>query len=432
MSSGAAILVKNLGKLYHIGASQARYRTFREAMVDALAAPWGLARRAFGAKSDGQGLTNNIIWALKDVDLEVRPGEILGVVGRNGAGKSTLLKVLSRITEPTAGRVELYGRVGSLLEVGTGFHPELTGRENIFLNGAILGMSRNEIRRKFDEIVEFAEIGRFIDTPLKRYSTGMGTRLAFAVAAHLEPEILLVDEVLAVGDIGFRKKCLGKMKDVGQEGRTVVFVSHEMNAIRRLCKSALWLDRGQILAVGEVQDVVRKYESSFSTSDDSEACRVDRDKAPGLFKYFSWLSLASEDGSPTKAFKFGDTMLVNLGMSERTAHHSHFLEWIITDRTQGTRLAWGGSQATREGDIPGDCLELSINIGPLPLAVGSYSISVNMGVPEVAVFDFWHDAITFEITECDPLKSGYNFSTRYAPVHIPYEINYQVNSTNSE
>ena len=197
------------------------------------------------------------------MSLEIPPGEILGIIGRNGAGKTTLLKVLSRITEPTEGRVTMRGRVGSLLEVGTGFHQELTGRENIYLNGAILGMSRREVQRRFEEIVAFAEIEPFLDTPLKRYSTGMGTRLAFAVAAHLETDILLVDEVLAVGDMGFRKKCLGKMQDVTQAGRTVLFVSHDMNSVRRLCQSAVWLDQGRVRARGPVREVVHQYEADF-------------------------------------------------------------------------------------------------------------------------------------------------------------------------
>ena len=208
----------------------------------------------------GNGLRgNNTIWALKDVSFEVQQGEVLGIIGRNGAGKTTLLKILSRVTEPTEGEVRIRGRVGSLLEVGTGFHPELTGRENIFLNGAILGMSKEEIKRKFDEIVSFAEIEKFLDTPVKRYSSGMYVRLAFAVAAHLEPEILIVDEVLAVGDAEFQKKCLGKMGDVAKEGRTVLFVSHNMTAVRTLCGRAIRLDQGRLFIAGEVYQVISEY-----------------------------------------------------------------------------------------------------------------------------------------------------------------------------
>src|SRR5215475_8091156 len=209
-------------------------------------------------------------WALKDVSLEVREGEVLGLIGRNGAGKTTLLKILSRITQPTTGWAEIHGRVGSLLEVGTGFHPELTGRENTFLSGAILGMSKAEIARKFDEIVAFAELEKFIDTPVKHYSSGMYVRLAFAVAAHLEPEILLVDEVLAVGDINFQKKCLGKMGDVARAGRTVVLVSHQMNQMRRLCDRVVWVDGGAIRMIGAAHEVVSAYEAAMFAGDRSQ------------------------------------------------------------------------------------------------------------------------------------------------------------------
>jgi len=229
-----AISVKNLGKQYRIGAAETkfRYNMLRDVLVDTFYAPVRLAKALVG-KSDRR-MNQNFVWALKDVSFDLEEGRVLGIVGRNGAGKSTLLKVLSRVTEPTTGTVTVRGRVGSLLEVGTGFHPELTGRENIYMNGAILGMKRAEIDYKFDEIVDFSEVTQFIDTPVKRYSSGMYLRLAFAVAAHLEPEILVVDEVLAVGDAEFQKKCLGKMGDVAQQGRTVLFVSHNMSAILRL------------------------------------------------------------------------------------------------------------------------------------------------------------------------------------------------------
>ena len=247
--SDIAIRVENLSKLYHIGALRQRDDTLRDALT-------GLFRRSQkGAQPDDD--TN--LWALKDVSFEVKRGEVVGIVGRNGAGKSTLLKILSRITEPTSGHAEIHGRVGSLLEVGTDFHPELTGRENIYMNGAILGMRRSEIDRQFDEIVAFAEIERFLDTPVKRYSSGMHVRLAFAVAAHLEPEILLVDEVLAVGDVEFQRKCLGKMEDVAQGGRTVIFVSHNMAAVKDLCQRAFLLKEGELEFVGSVDATIRRY-----------------------------------------------------------------------------------------------------------------------------------------------------------------------------
>ena len=249
------IRIENLSKSYRIqhGAVRSGYRTLRESLT---------AAAACAAPHDCRGKGNGSVeefWALKDVNLEVQQGEVLGIIGRNGAGKSTLLKILSRITAPTTGRVELRGRVGSLLEVGTGFHPELTGRENVYLNGSILGMSRREIQKKFDEIVEFSGVEKFLDTPVKRYSSGMYVRLAFAVAAHLEPEILIVDEVLAVGDAEFQKKCLGKMGDVARGGRTVLFVSHNISAVKRICKSAALLSQGRVVALRETSEVVDLY-----------------------------------------------------------------------------------------------------------------------------------------------------------------------------
>ena len=251
--SDIAIRVENLSKLYRIG-PQERYKALRDTITDAFAAPFHRLRNPQSAVRN-----SDTIWALKDVSFEVKQGEVVGIIGRNGAGKSTLLKILSRITKPTEGLVEIHGRVGSLLEVGTGFHPELTGKENLYLNGAILGMKRAEIERKFDEIVAFAEVEKFLDTPVKHYSSGMYVRLAFAVAAHLEPEILLVDEVLAVGDAAFQRKCLGKMGDVAREGRTVLFVSHNMAAIENLCSKCMLLDAGRIVSSDSAAQTVAKY-----------------------------------------------------------------------------------------------------------------------------------------------------------------------------
>jgi lipopolysaccharide transport system ATP-binding protein len=258
-----AISVKNLGKQYKIGAAQQKfqYNMFRDVIMDTLMTPVRVFRALRGQGM--RGATNtSLIWALNDVSFDLEEGKVLGIVGRNGAGKSTLLKILSRVTEPTTGTVSVRGRVGSLLEVGTGFHPELTGRENIYMNGAILGMKSAEIDRKFDEIVDFSEVGQFIDTPVKRYSSGMYLRLAFAVAAHLEPEILVVDEVLAVGDAEFQRKCLGKMGDVAQQGRTVLFVSHNMSAILRLTQEAIVLKKGQLIKRAPTAEAVDYYLSS--------------------------------------------------------------------------------------------------------------------------------------------------------------------------
>jgi lipopolysaccharide transport system ATP-binding protein len=273
-----AIRVEGLGKRYRIG-ERAPYVTLRDSLADAA----GIARRLVTSPSRVRkysGGGEETFWALRDVTFDVPRGQAIGIVGRNGAGKSTLLKILSRITEPTQGQAEVYGRFGSLLEVGTGFHPELTGRENTYLNGAILGMSRAEIDRKFDEIVAFAEIERFIDTPVKRYSSGMYVRLAFAVAAHLEPDILIVDEVLAVGDAAFQKKCLGTMSEAAQQGRTVLFVSHNMVAVRGLCQRALLLNAGQVVQDGPPADVIGAYLGEGRVTN-AEALWEDRATAPG-------------------------------------------------------------------------------------------------------------------------------------------------------
>ncbi len=256
-----AIKVERLGKRYRIGARQKKTRTPRELFQHLIRIPFGYLRSSLREPSEAE-----IFWALQDVSFEVKQGETLGIIGRNGAGKSTLLKLLSRITEPTEGRAEIYGRVSSLLEVGTGFHPELTGRENIYLNGAILGMKQAEVKRKFDEIVAFAGVDKFLDTPVKRYSSGMYVRLAFAVAAHLETEILLVDEVLAVGDAAFQKKCLGKMGDVVKEGRTVFFVSHNMVAVQSLCTRAIWLEDGRIVEDGQPDIVILNYHKTAAST----------------------------------------------------------------------------------------------------------------------------------------------------------------------
>ncbi len=258
-----ALRVEDLSKQYHIGGSRREaYTTLRDTLTDGIVSSLRCAGKLFGGRGGRAADRGETIWALKDISFEIKRGEVVGIIGYNGAGKSTLLKILSRITEPTEGYADIYGRVGSLLEVGTGFHPELTGRENIYLNGAILGMRRVEIQRKFDDIVAFAELEKFIDTPVKHYSSGMYMRLAFAVAAHLEPDILLVDEVLAVGDARFQKKCLNKMQDVGQQGRTVLFVSHNMSAVTRLCPRAILLDGGCIIQDGPSHHVVSAYLNS--------------------------------------------------------------------------------------------------------------------------------------------------------------------------
>lgn len=310
-----ALRAVGLGKMYRIGGERLPYHTIRETLVQMARRPIERIRHPGSATHFSQEF-----WALRDVDLSVEHGEVLGVIGRNGAGKSTLLKVLSHITEPTEGRVEIGGRVGSLLEVGTGFHPELTGRENIRLNGAILGMKRAEIRTKFDEIVEFSELSSFLDTPVKRYSSGMYVRLAFAVAAHLEPEILVVDEVLAVGDAEFQKKCIGRMGDVAKSGRTVLFVSHNMAAVQGLCTSAILLDKGRIVQRGEVGKVVAGYLQKKKEGDDpSQVLARSKDGSVELLG----VRLTDSSGNVLQGIQCGDTVrfeiLVQSSVERRAA-----------------------------------------------------------------------------------------------------------------
>jgi lipopolysaccharide transport system ATP-binding protein len=281
--SKIAISVERLGKQFRVGTAAGSYGTLREKLVDLVGTPFYRLASLLRRTRQGTENSDDILWALKDVSFQINRGEVVGIIGRNGAGKSTLLKILSQITEPSEGYADMYGRVGSLLEVGTGFHPELTGRENVYLNGAILGMSRAEIERKFDEIVAFAEVKRFIDTPVKHYSSGMCVRLAFAVAAHLEPEILIIDEVLAVGDASFQKKCLGKMEGVAREGRTVLFVSHNMLAVQNLCSRVIWLHDGKIIQDGKPADVVSSYLRT-SASMLTEQVWSDVNQAPGNHK----------------------------------------------------------------------------------------------------------------------------------------------------
>jgi lipopolysaccharide transport system ATP-binding protein len=316
MTSDSIISVENLGKSYTLShkANGERYTTLRDVIVRQAAAPFKAIAKRIGGHNGSNGsllhasgsvFSNSSVetfWALKDVSFEIRQGEVVGIIGRNGAGKSTLLKILSRITEPTEGRIRIKGRVASLLEVGTGFHPELTGRENVYLNGSILGMSRAEIKAKFDEIVAFAEVAKFLDTPVKRYSSGMYVRLAFAVAAHLEPEILIVDEVLAVGDTEFQKKCLGKMEDVSHSGRTVIFVSHNMAAITSLTKTSGLLQAGNCVFFGETQEAVGKYLSSMH-SQDSRYEAVPKIGKPSITRvevFCSQPSSVQESGAPMR------------------------------------------------------------------------------------------------------------------------------------
>jgi lipopolysaccharide transport system ATP-binding protein len=308
------IKVEDVGKRYRIGALKSPYGTFRDRFAGWLKAP--LRRLKQGERS-----STEMLWALRDIDLEIYPGEVIGIIGKNGAGKSTLLKILSRITEPTIGRIELYGRVGSLLEVGTGFHPELTGRENVYLYGAILGMSRAEIKSKFDEIVAFSEIEKFIDTPVKHYSSGMYMRLAFSVPAHLEPEIMLVDEVLAVGDLSFQQKCLDRMRLLKKGGTTILLVSHNMAAIESTCENSIYLEGGTIAASGDSAEVITRYRNSLKgqSPDNSSRRHYANSDTFDTGVSLTGFEMFGEDGENRRNFQFGERVrfLLELESSRR-------------------------------------------------------------------------------------------------------------------
>jgi lipopolysaccharide transport system ATP-binding protein len=385
--SDIAIRVENLGKLYKIGALQRRHDTLRDRISDALLNPIKkVVKIAKGQrnpiKRETSFSTNDYIWALKDVSFDVKRGEVIGIIGRNGAGKTTLLKILSRITEPTEGRVEIRGRVGSLLEVGTGFHPELTGRENIYLNGAILGMKKSEIERKFDEIVAFAEIEKFLDTPVKRYSSGMYVRLAFAVAAHLDPEILLVDEVLAVGDAAFQKKCLGKMGDVAKGGRTVLFVSHQINSIRKLCERCIWLDAGHIKVIDTMIKVVSAYESLLTSTSFDVIKRNEDPYVPARF--LGWEILEPRAEQPNHLTTLGPVkfkIMVHLNKPIRNGVHGIAL-W-----NSDNQLMW--AWATYDLNLEQGTREFVYTLPSLPLRPGNYSWHVSL-YNEGNLLDVWH------------------------------------------
>jgi lipopolysaccharide transport system ATP-binding protein len=351
------IHAERLGKQYRLGAREA-YGSLRESLTRAIAAP--LAALRGGAQQ--RAVSPLTFWALEDVTFDVHDGDVLGIVGTNGSGKSTLLKLLGRITEPTTGRARIVGRVASLLEVGTGFHPELTGRENVYVNGAILGMRRREIARKFDEIVAFADIERFIDTPVKHYSSGMQMRLAFAVAAHLEPNVLLVDEVLAVGDLAFQKKCLGKMDEVSRNGRTILFVSHQMNQVRRLCNRCMWLDAGRVVECGLTADVTNHYEASFMAAMQDPAVVKNGRGA----RFLGW-SLGDFVGARHVLDVFGPVTVRFLFRTDREIRNAH--QGVALLDPDG-RVLWGTGIDNLL--VPPGVHEFVYSLDVLPLRPGPY------------------------------------------------------------
>jgi lipopolysaccharide transport system ATP-binding protein len=396
--SELAISARGLGKQYRIGGRRLRYKTMRDTIVNAASLPLRLIRRSRGP---APGANAELFWALRSVSFEVRSGELIGIIGRNGAGKSTLLKILSRITEPTEGYADIHGRVSSLLEVGTGFHAELTGRENLYLNGAILGMRKSEIDRKFDEIVAFAEVERFIDMPVKHFSSGMYLRLAFAVAAHLQPEILIVDEVLAVGDVNFQKKCLNKMEDVGKGGRTVIFVSHNMPAVARLCQRVILLDRGTVSLDGSPTQVVSAYLTQGLGTSGAREFATPSKRGQAEIAGLHAVRLRDEGGRVTdvvdirrpievemeyEVFKGGHVLIPYFGVDNEdgiTVFHSHDSEvkWRRTPRAPGRYVS--------RARIPGNFL----SEGTMFVTAAAFTIK-----PSIRQF-YEEDAVAFQVVD---------------------------------
>jgi lipopolysaccharide transport system ATP-binding protein len=410
-----AVTIENLCKCYHLGSHlNGGYRTLRESLTETAAAPWNRLRaRLRRPAPGGNGLHSSsaegsdTLWALRDVCFDVQPGEVVGIIGRNGAGKSTLLKIISQITEPTSGRVTFRGRVGSLLEVGTGFHLELSGRENIYLSGAILGMSRAEIRRKFDEIVAFAEVERFLDTPVKRYSSGMFVRLAFAVASHLEPEILIVDEVLAVGDTAFQKKCLGKMSEVSGSGRTILFVSHNMATVLHLCEKVAVLERGRLSFVGDCRTGIAQYTDSCNSLAGSEIDLAQHPRRrPGSKLLLSRLRLLDGCGRATDQLLCGEPVAVEV---ELLTNHGIAQPQIAVgfDDTLGTRLFTAATYLT---DAPPktdrSARRFLCRLERLPLTPGRYCLTVNAGPLHAAWADMIDQALWFDVLAADFYGNG--------------------------
>jgi len=402
-----AIRCEGLAKQYQIG-ERVRYKTLREAITGAFASPFRRMRSTLQRSSGNGHEDESTIWALHDVSFEISRGEAVGIIGRNGAGKSTLLKILSRITEPTRGRAEIWGRVGSLLEIGTGFHPELTGRDNIYLNGAILGMKKAEIARKFDEMVAFSEVEKFIDTPVKRYSSGMYVRLAFAVAAHLETEILIVDEVLAVGDTQFQKKCLGKMGDVARLGRTVLLVSHNMAAIHSLCSRAILLEQGCDISDGNPLEVTRLYLSGFEkqiagAAMDLQSPSVSRS---GKAAIFSALRLKNGAGAAATAYLSGDDMILELDLAPPFPVLDPIL-FVAVDDAMGRRIFTVSSQYS-QSKLPalGRPTTVVCTIPDLCLQPGRYSLSLCVGTNYDWCLDLLPNVGSFDVHESDYFGTG--------------------------
>jgi len=396
--SDTVIRIENLSKKYIIGhQKQEKYSTLRDAIADrARSLTQKMQMPPFGKSSSNTA--EEEFWALKDVSFEIKQGDRIGIIGRNGAGKSTLLKILSRVTEPTKGSVRIKGRVASLLEVGTGFHPELTGRENIFLNGAILGMSKAEIKKKFDEIVTFAEVEKFLDTPVKRYSSGMYVRLAFAVAAHLEPEILVVDEVLAVGDSQFQKKCLGKMEDVGKEGRTVIFVSHNMSAVGQLCDQACLLESGSVVNIGHSEKVVKSYFINNKKVTGNWSCSKVKDSLKEVT--IVQAKVINPSGEPSSVISYKEEFGVEIYYKVNSDLSFWSLVIRITDSTgQHIFTSWDTDSLGDKTSFRGNNYRAVCSIHSCLLKPGIYTVTLGAySLPELRIVEYYENAFCFEIS----------------------------------
>ena len=404
MSPATAIRTQNLGKRYRLG-QLTPYSTLRESIRRWAVAPVNRLLRREDTRSNRAAAH---LWAVREVDLEIEPGEVVGVIGRNGAGKSTLLKLLTRITRPTTGRIEIRGRVGSLLEVGAGFHPELSGRENVFLNGAILGMTRSEIRRAFDSIVDFAGVEAFLDTPVKRYSSGMWVRLAFAVAAHLEPEILLIDEVLAVGDAEFQKKCLGKMNDVARGGRTVVFVSHNMAAVANLCTRGLLLDAGRVTFRGPMNETIDAYLKAACRTDPGFADLTEhRGRPHGYSPIITWAGIKSAGESGyRRVVRANEDLVIEIGYD--TGDETIDLVQLGICTITGLRVTTVGTHLSPSGqlELRGKGV-VECRLPKIRLSGGDYTLTVMAGrrTPPVNL-DYVEEALQFGVEESDYFETG--------------------------
>jgi lipopolysaccharide transport system ATP-binding protein len=406
--SDTVIIAEDLSKLYRIGVARKPAESLTGAALSWLKAPVRNFRElkaldTFRAAANGRDKSDDLIWALHQVSFEVKRGDVVGIIGRNGAGKSTLLKILSRITRPTAGRARMRGRLSALLEVGTGFHADLTGRENIYLNGTILGMSKREIDRKFDEIVDFSGVERFLDTPVKRYSSGMHVRLAFSVAAHLEPDIIVLDEVLAVGDVAFQKKCLGKMGDVARHGRTVLFVSHNLSAVNSLCRRVLVMDNGQLDFDGPTREGIERYMQRSAARPAVDLTNADQRVGRGEYGRFVSIALFNDAGQPCDSFAMGDSMVIELTI-ECTKRLRGAEIGLLLDNSMGTHLH--AFRSTWEGlhcDLDVGRHLIRITIPRLLVFPGTYSLSCWMrqgksGVDDEVCFAIWFNVIGADLT----------------------------------